>query len=605
MMREIKNNLDDTKKDVGNGQIFNPDKHFDIQSKTSEIMAGERYDPDKRIENGLFESETVENKLSQIEESIEKVNEKLSDKSLKDIVAESFNVFIENVRETSLDTLAVASGYVTACKLASLDITEGNEEKQDNKSHQENIKDALTTFFSAPELANKFIQEYGVGPDKLKEAIGETVEFVLELGKAIWYINTRGTFGVLSILDNASRAVYSMGLYALGKSDIAKDVMTDSKLNEVREYLDQVVKPNEVEKKIGDIADKANGIVGELALAIIGAIGIAEASPIVVAGVLASAALVGFNEAGKNLGKNIEKSGEYGKKEFVSALVTTGLAITVERVLPCIQKIAKTENIYKAADKVSSFAKGNMDLGSKLTKSIITSLQASAGMAVFKGAAEIQKVVDYNLGITDSIDAKKEVLETAGFILGAGALGGGLSFAADTLVKSKGFQEIVKKINKDIVFNESEYDIIYKHVEYTKEYLNDLLDKSTLPDTIPKDLLNPENFYKKPSDLVGQTRAEFKKTKDKLIKEWEQNTGESWPRYAKDLTIKLKDGTEKIIRKAGQLYDAHHINPLTLGGENTWNNLTPLSADVHFDSRGVHRVNGALDKLTKLMEGLL
>ena len=596
-MGEIKNHVDETGEKNRPYDNYDPDHRLDVQSYVAEHLFHDKYDPDKRMEISKPENNVLEEKFEKLKTFIENIDKKLDNMLIEDIMSAPFEFFIEKDKDVPLDTIVISSGYVTSCKIAC-----GELKKADSVG---DIEQSLKAFFSAPELANKFIQEYGIGPDRLKEAAGETAEFILELGKGIFYVSTRLSLGVLQIADNACRAVFSMGLYVLGKSEDAKDLMTDSKLDKFREYLDRIVQPNSVEMGIKDIADKAGETVGELALAIVGALGISASAPIAAVGIVSAMALVGFDEASKSLERNIEKSGEYGKKEFISALSTAALAITVERIMPCIGKISKEANIIKVADKVSKYAQGNMELGAKLTKSILTSLQAGAGMSAFKGADEIKKVIDYELGIEDRLDIKKEILETFGFVLGAAALGGGLSFIGDTVVRSKTFQELAKRINKDVIFDETKYDVIYKRVELAKEYYSDIINNSTVPETIAKDLLKAEELYKEPAEVVAQKRQEFKNVKSKLVEEWEKNTGKEWPRYTEDVYITLKDDSKVLIRRAGDLFDAHHIKPLSWGGENIWENITPLHADIHFDSRGVHAIDSAFDKLSKVMGELL
>lgn len=571
-----------------------------------EFSIKESFDPDKRIRIDQGEGETSDNKFKDFKSISESINDIINGKSLEEIIALPFENFIDNIKNFSLDTIALSASYVTSCKMLCADIVD-KEKRDDLKNNVHlHIKEELTKFFSAPEFANKFIQEYGVGPDKLKEAVGDITEFVLGLGKAIFYVYTRISIGVVGILDNACRAVYSMGLYALGNSEQAKEVMTESNLDKFRQFLDDTVQPNKLEKKIGDIADNVGEIVGELALAIIGALGITASAPIAAAGIIGAVGVLAFDAAGKNLEKNVEKSGEYGKKEFLSALLTVGITVVVERLLPCINNISSDKNIIKIADKVGNVVNDNTELGIKLTKFIITGLKSSAGIATFKGAEEVQKVVDYALGINDKLDIKKEILQTIGLIGGVAALGGVLSFVTDTVVRSRVFHEVLQKFNIDCNPRQTKYDVLYKKVELTKAYLQDIIDKSEVPETITKNILDPESLYKESCEIVKNKRNDFTLSKkNKLIEEWEINTGKEWPRYKEDLYITLKDGTKKMLHKAGNLYDAHHIRPLSWGGENIWQNITPLNADIHFDARGVHAIDSAYDKLSKLMEGLL
>ena len=82
----------------------------------------------------------------------------------------------------------------------------------------------------------------------------------------------------------------------------------------------------------------------------------------------------------------------------------------LERIIPCISNLSKEANLYRIADKVSDHVGNNFELGAKLTKAIIRSIQGVAGMAVFKGADSIQKYTDYCLGLTDSFDVKNELV---------------------------------------------------------------------------------------------------------------------------------------------------------------------------------------------------
>ena len=40
-----------------------------------------------------------------------------------------------------------------------------------------------------------------------------------------------------------------------------------------------------------------------------------------------------------------------------------------------------------------------------------------------------------------------------------------------------------------------------------------------------------------------------------------------------------------------------------IGGKNEVSNITPMHADVHFDSRGIHKLGSAYDKIDKLLGG--
>jgi 5-methylcytosine-specific restriction endonuclease McrA len=70
--------------------------------------------------------------------------------------------------------------------------------------------------------------------------------------------------------------------------------------------------------------------------------------------------------------------------------------------------------------------------------------------------------------------------------------------------------------------------------------------------------------------------------KYQLIKQWEINTGVSWPKY------NCKD----CCRKKGSCYhryfEAHHVIPLGYNGANEWWNIFPLTIEQHTGSTGIH-----------------
>jgi len=129
--------------------------------------------------------------------------------------------------------------------------------------------------------------------------------------------------------------------------------------------------------------------------------------------------------------------------------------------------------------------------------------------------------------------------------------------------------------------------------ELKDEYIDELLDYSDCPETIDEDKFREAELEKVEPEENGKKREEFNEKKDDLIKEWEQKNGREWPRYEED----VYSDSGKLIRKEGQRYDAHHIQPLGMGGQNTADNLTPLHAQDHYDKQGIHSPDGAYSKL--------
>lgn len=130
-------------------------------------------------------------------------------------------------------------------------------------------------------------------------------------------------------------------------------------------------------------------------------------------------------------------------------------------------------------------------------------------------------------------------------------------------------------------------------------YLNDLHDKSDCPETIPDKPFEASDLEKKTPEENAAAREEFNDKKAELKKEWEKKNGRPWPKYEND----VYSSTGKLIRRAGTDYDAHHIQPLSMGGKNEANNITPLHANVHYDRQGVHSTDSPYNKIEQNLGG--
>ncbi len=133
--------------------------------------------------------------------------------------------------------------------------------------------------------------------------------------------------------------------------------------------------------------------------------------------------------------------------------------------------------------------------------------------------------------------------------------------------------------------------------EVIDDYIDDLKEKSEFPETIPDRPFDKSDLKKVSPEENAEKRDEFSEKKAELKKEWEKQNGESWPKYDQD--VYSENG--KLIRKAGSDYDAHHIQPLGMGGKNEASNIAPLNAEVHYDKQGVHSPDSAYSKLDKML----
>lgn len=141
--------------------------------------------------------------------------------------------------------------------------------------------------------------------------------------------------------------------------------------------------------------------------------------------------------------------------------------------------------------------------------------------------------------------------------------------------------------------------------ETLSDYIQDIKDKSDVPETIPENPIDVADLRKLSPEETAPLREQFNNLefKTELKHQWEAANGQEWPKYTEDVYITNSRGEQVLIRKAGSDYDAHHIHPLSMGGKNEVSNLTPLRADVHFDHRGVHEPGSPFDQLNSILGG--
>jgi RHS repeat-associated protein len=131
-----------------------------------------------------------------------------------------------------------------------------------------------------------------------------------------------------------------------------------------------------------------------------------------------------------------------------------------------------------------------------------------------------------------------------------------------------------------------------------RRYLNDLETQTGFKVTKEQrvhlaDTLRNQEFTKLSQDSARRHRARFNSIKDDLIAQWEQHTGQSWPRYANDITSK---NGQLIVRYAGQPFDAHHIIESSYGGPNKWWNIHPARFPNQHQG-GIHRSGGIIREI--------
>ncbi|MDR1916115.1 MAG: hypothetical protein LBQ58_06040 [Synergistaceae bacterium] len=132
--------------------------------------------------------------------------------------------------------------------------------------------------------------------------------------------------------------------------------------------------------------------------------------------------------------------------------------------------------------------------------------------------------------------------------------------------------------------------------ELIEDYYDDLKKNSDCPETID-DIYR--KWEKQSPEAVAEKRTEFNNNKENLIKSWEEKNVRDWPCYEED----VYSPSGKPIRAKGDRYDAHHIQPLSQGGENNAGNITPIHASNHFDKQGIHSPDSPYGKIEKISQG--
>ena len=150
--------------------------------------------------------------------------------------------------------------------------------------------------------------------------------------------------------------------------------------------------------------------------------------------------------------------------------------------------------------------------------------------------------------------------------------------------------------NVDLTESENPEENLEKLLE---DYFDDLKNRSEFPDTLPDKPFSTEDLERLTPEEVAERREEFDEKKAELKKQWELENGRPWPKYETD----VYSSNDKLIRKAGNDYDAHHIQPLCMGGKNEAKNITPLHAQEHYDKQGVHSPDSPYSNIEKYLGG--
>lgn len=245
----------------------------------------------------------------------------------------------------------------------------------------------------------------------------------------------------------------------------------------------------------------------------------------------------------------VKEVAEAGTKKTVKKMAEEGVEKVTKEVVEVGAQKAVKEVVKEGAEKTT---RESMETGAK---------------KVFKGALEesVEKV-------------SKEAVETGGKKRVKEVAEKGVEKTAKETtekVVTKGTKEIGERLDKKLF------------PEYLQE-VEKITNREIKPNQMEKlqMALKDQEFVKLDPEKSRLHRRLFDNARDKLIDEWEKNTGDKWPVYAQDV---LNDAGE-VIRKAGQRYDAHHLIESSFGGSNAWWNIHPAAFPLEHQA-GIHATN--------------
>ncbi|MDA1811226.1 WXG100 family type VII secretion target [Bacillus sp. HSTU-bmb18] len=281
-------------------------------------------------------------------------------------------------------------------------------------------------------------------------------------------------------------------------------------------------------------------------------------------GKVASLAGKGIKYVASSFGKTIVKA---GKKLGEGVTMVAGKA-AVDGIKTASHKVTEGVNF------VASTAKGFADkIGSLWNKGATT-----VKTTFLQGNEKIQHAVK------TLMEYKWIPGEGKGFAMaGVGNVSGGGQYSL-----KEAYQYMESKVVKGTV--KIDYDL-------AKDYIRDVESKTGLK--LHKNQVEQlkaalrEHKYEKMTPLETlKHRNKFNSVKNKLISEWEEKTGQTWPRY----TEEVYDKKGRVVRDIGQPYDAHHIIENNFGGPHEWWNIHPAKfPDEH--QAGIHGKGSPSNKL--------
>ena len=267
--------------------------------------------------------------------------------------------------------------------------------------------------------------------------------------------------------------------------------------------------------------------------------------------------------------------------------------------IPVVGAVGKGVKAFKGTSELADLAKllkfkeGMPGFNPNLGKNVVQSLKENKTL---KNALDAMKntpipvavrTVDTGIGMKLPYIESSTVGEVAGKFSKASTAA---KDDAYQLAKGSGGSGVSKEGSVAKGTGKIDYDL-------AKDYIRDVESKTGLK--LHKNQIEQlkaalrEHKYEKMTPLETlKHRNKFNSVKNKLISEWEEKTGQTWPRY----TEEVYDKKGRVARDIGQPYDAHHIIENNFGGPHEWWNIHPAKfPDEH--QAGIHGKGSPSNKL--------
>lgn len=378
----------------------------------------------------------------------------------------------DNVRRTALakeDPAATVGAftYTVASELLSPQMGE-LAEKAEGKSRLDILLETNADWFDGfnymPDFKEALMAKLSIPGEKINEVVTDIQETALKSAEAACYIAATLGVSTASVFEDATHAVYAPVLLAQGDQDKLRDLLLNSKTDELQSKLDEFWKDAGMSEAWAKTIKEYGETAAVLGLTVLATSGALAAVPAAAVAVTAATLL---DMVDGDFVNSIIENGELTFKDVIASAGTASATFAVMKVLPFVNE-QLTQYAPKISQFVSSMGVEKVSEIGKITGTIVKAAIGAADATMFQGVAETRKLIRYGLGLDEDFDIKKELKESAVNIAFGSAISGAGYFLKETVRNSQVFSKVVK---------------LFTHHEYVAEY--DEFSKIALKETEP------------------------------------------------------------------------------------------------------------------------